>query len=163
MKNGEKRELKRLNRGELLEIILRLKREEETLERQLAEARERLGRRDMVMEKAGSIAEASLALSDVFAAAQRAADAYTGSVRASCSQAEEKNAQAERERQRMLDQARIEADEILSGAREQGARIVEEAERAAREREGSFRRTVEDVLSAHAELKLLLGPGGAGG
>lgn len=159
MKIIEKKDLKKLNRGELLEIIFRLKKNEEALEQKLAEAQNLLSKREILMKEAGSIAEASLMLNDVFGAAQRAADTYTNSVRLSYSRMEEKSAQAELERQQILQKAQLEADKILKDAQLQSARMAEEAEQAVREREIAFQQTVENVLSAHSELKIMLEQG----
>lgn len=156
MKVIEKRDLRKLNRGELFEIIFQLKKNEEALEQKLSEAQNRLDKREILMKEAGSIAEASLMLNDVFAAAQQAVDTYTNSVRLNYSQMEEKSAQAELERRRLLKKARLEADEILNEARLQRTRIEEESEQKIREREKTFQQTVENVLAAHSELKILL-------
>lgn len=75
------KELKKLNRGELLQIMLEQSRRIDELEAENADLKERLQSRILVMEEAGSIAEASLRLNAVFEAAQEAADQYLESVR----------------------------------------------------------------------------------
>lgn len=76
------RELRRMSRTELIEIIYALKQHEEELEQQNAALQKQLDDRTLRLEHAGSIAEASLALHQVFEAAQAAADAYLKSVKA---------------------------------------------------------------------------------
>lgn len=78
------RELRRMNRMELIEIIYALKQHEEELERQNANLRQQLADRTLRLEQVGSIAEAEAALSlnRVFEAAQAAADQYLESVKA---------------------------------------------------------------------------------
>ena len=71
----EIKDLKKLNREELLELLLEQTRRNDELERQLNE-------RAIALEKAGNIAEAALALHKVFESAQAAADTYVESVRA---------------------------------------------------------------------------------
>ena len=73
------RELRRMNRMELIEIIYALKQHEEELERQ---NRQQLADRTLRLEQVGSIAEAALSLNRVFEAAQAAADQYLESVKA---------------------------------------------------------------------------------
>ena len=76
------RELRRMNRMELIEIIYALKQHEEELEQQNANLRQQLADRTLRLEQVGSIAEAALSLNRVFEAAQAAADQYLESVKA---------------------------------------------------------------------------------
>ena len=75
------KELHKLKRSELLEIMIEQGKEIERLQNCLSEAEEKLHDRRIVMEKAGSIAEAALQLNQIFETAQRAADQYLESVR----------------------------------------------------------------------------------
>lgn len=75
------RELRRLSRGELLELLLSQTREVESLRAQLREAEEKLRSRELTLASAGSIAQAAMELNGVFEAAQRAADQYLENVR----------------------------------------------------------------------------------
>lgn len=70
------KELKKLNRAQLLEILLDQSREIDRLQKALDEANRRLAQRDLALSKCGSIAEASLAITETFARAQEAADLY---------------------------------------------------------------------------------------
>lgn len=74
-------ELRKLSRGELLELLLAECRENERLRSQLAEAARRLQDRRIQIDRAGSIAQAALQLNGVFEAAQRAANQYVENVR----------------------------------------------------------------------------------
>ena len=75
------KELRRLTRADLLEMLAAQGREKRRLEEELAEARERLADRGIQIKEAGSIAEAALRLSGVFEAAQAAADQYLENVK----------------------------------------------------------------------------------
>lgn len=75
------KELRRLNRRELLEILLAEMEENEALKERLGEAEAALADRRIEMEKAGSLAEAALKLNGVFEAADRAARQYLENVR----------------------------------------------------------------------------------
>ena len=75
------KELHRLRRDELLEILLSQQKEIDRLTAALAEAEQKLADREITIMNAGSIAEASLALTDIFAEAQRAADLYIENIR----------------------------------------------------------------------------------
>ena len=80
------KELKKLNRTKLLKMLLEVERENETLRARNAELEEKMSRRELQIASAGSIAEASLKLSGVFEAAQKAADQYLYNVRRSAAQ-----------------------------------------------------------------------------
>ncbi len=75
------RELRRLSRSELLEMLIAQIEENEKQKAQLTEMKERLESREIAISQAGSIAEAALALSGVFEAAQDAAARYLENVR----------------------------------------------------------------------------------
>lgn len=75
------KELRKLNRSQLLELLLAQSREMDRLRQELAETQAALRSREIKLEQCGSIAEASLALSHIFAEAQRAADLYLENVK----------------------------------------------------------------------------------
>ena len=75
------RELRKLSRAELLELLLEESRENERLRAQLQEMNEKLADRAIRIERAGSIAEAALQLNGVLQAAEEAAAQYLENVR----------------------------------------------------------------------------------
>lgn len=75
------KELSRLKRVDLLELLIAQGRENDRLTAELEEARARLEERDIILKNAGSIAAASLELNGVFQAAQAAANQYLESIR----------------------------------------------------------------------------------
>ena len=75
------KELRRLSRSELLEMLLSLTEENEKLKIRLEQAEDQLRDRRILIDKAGSIAEAALQLNNVFEAAYRAAQQYLENVR----------------------------------------------------------------------------------
>ena len=82
------KELRKLGRAELLELLLELllgqAREFEALEQRLNAAEAALQSRQLQLETCGSIAEASLKLNGVFEAAQKAAEQYQQNVERLC-------------------------------------------------------------------------------
>ncbi len=70
------KELKKLKRSDLLEILLARTAEVERLKAELEEANKKLEDRAILLENVGSIAEASLKLNGVFEAAEAAAEQY---------------------------------------------------------------------------------------
>ena len=75
------KELKRLNREELLEILVEQASEIERLKAELEQMKGRLDSRELKCSKAGSIAEAALSVNEVFERAQAAADQYIENIR----------------------------------------------------------------------------------
>lgn len=73
MKNNE---FRRLNRRELLELLIAQIEENERLRQQLEDAQKELKDRRIKIANAGSLAEAALLLSDVFQAVDEAASLY---------------------------------------------------------------------------------------
>lgn len=84
------KELKRLKRVDLFELLIAQSRENDRLRAELEETRSKLESRELTLERAGSIAEAALQLNKVFEAAQAAADQYILSVKAQAGVAPEK-------------------------------------------------------------------------
>lgn len=70
------KQLRKLGRRELLEILLIQSRELEQVKQELKEARAELAERQIAIANSGSIAEAALKLSGIFEVAQEAADRY---------------------------------------------------------------------------------------
>lgn len=75
------KQLKRLSRRELLEMLITQTRKVESLEAQLAEANRKLNDKILVIEDSGSLAEAVMRLNGVFEAAQNAAQQYLENIR----------------------------------------------------------------------------------
>ena len=70
------KELRRLSRSELLEMLIAQMKENAALQSRLELAEARLNDRQIAVEKAGTLAEASLSLNGVFQAAEAAAQQY---------------------------------------------------------------------------------------
>lgn len=75
------KDLKKLRRAELLEIMLDQSYEIDQLRKRVKELEAQLEDRRIKIENAGSIAEASLQLTKVFEEAQKAADLYLENIR----------------------------------------------------------------------------------
>lgn len=113
------KELKKLNRYQLLEMLIIQTERADELEKKLEEMEAKLDSRDVQMTVMGSIAEASLHLSGVFEAAQNAADIYMNAVKDRIAEME---ANAARESERILEDARQKAQLILQTAEKNAAK-----------------------------------------
>lgn len=70
------KELRKLRRSELVDIIYQLKKNEQRLQEENAELKRRLEDREIKVENVGSLAEAALALSGIFRAAEESVALY---------------------------------------------------------------------------------------
>lgn len=84
------KELLKLKKSELLEIMLAQSKEIDTLREQLEEANAKLRDKKITIKESGSIAEASLKLTRVFEEAQKAADLYVENMKRRARQEEKK-------------------------------------------------------------------------
>ena len=74
------KELRKLSRAELLEMLIQQIERNEELEAELKKAKTELRNRAITIENAGSLAEAALQINGVFEAADRAATQYLRNV-----------------------------------------------------------------------------------
>ena len=83
------KDLNRLRRRDLLEMLLDLTKENELLRERNDELEAQLQDRMLTISEAGSLAEAALQLNGVFQAAQNACDQYTYNMQLRCQRMEE--------------------------------------------------------------------------
>lgn len=105
------RELRRLSRTDLLELLLAQRRENEQLRCILDQTQAQLADRTIKIDTAGSIAEASLQLSGVFAAAQDSCQYYMDNIRLLNERQSAVCQQMERETQEKCDRMVAEAEQ----------------------------------------------------
>lgn len=122
------KELRKLNRAELLELLVDQAGEMDQLREQLEEARRALEERTALMKKAGSMAEAALGLNGVFEAADRAARDYLDNAMA---QREALLAQTQAECRQMRAKTQAECDRLRASTRKQCEELVKQVARAA--------------------------------
>ena len=132
------RELKKLDKSELLEILIDLSDENEALRRKNAELRKALEEAEnqppvakepiqepprpvMQTQEIGSIAEAAMRVNGVFEAAQAAADQYLTAIRAM-------NANKDEDYRRIIKEAMYQANEIVKEAERVKEKKIAEAD-----------------------------------
>lgn len=154
------RELRRMSRTELVEIIFALKQSEDQLKAENAALSQKLSDRQIHIENAGSIAQAALELNRVFEAAQAAADEYLASVRASSpvqdALSEALREQARGEAKQILAQAKADADALKAQTQQECQAMTEEAERRRSQTEADCKallaKTEQEVQARWAEF-----------
>lgn len=132
------RELRKLSRADLLELLLAQMKENEQLCAQLEEAQAQLAQRKIEVDKAGSIADAALQLNGVFQAAQDACAQYIENIEQLSARQEEVCAQMEQE-------TRAKCDRMLSDAKKQSQAYWD-----------AVSHKVQELASSYAELRTIL-------
>ncbi len=105
------KELKKLRRGELLDMLIYQTEQNRKLREELDSANSKLARRDIAIKKSGTMAEASLLISEVFESADRAARFYLENI-------ERRNRETEDFCKEIIAQAQRQAEDIISGAKQ---------------------------------------------
>ena len=105
-------ELKKLNRRELVDIIYQMKKNEQLLQDEITSLQRELQEKRIRLADVGSIADAAVSITDVFSAAQNAADLYLHEI--SCMKAE-----TEKECAQMIEEAQKTVDKIFADGRKQ--------------------------------------------
>ncbi len=82
------RELRKMSRGELLELLIVMMEENQELKNRLESAEKELADRRIQIESVGTLAEAALSLNGVFQAADEAARQYLDNIRMMAEQKE---------------------------------------------------------------------------
>ena len=116
------KEVKRLSRSQLIEIIYQLQTREEELTDENRRLEEELRSKRIRMEEAGNIAQAALELNDVFQSAQSAAAQYLSEIQII-------RETAEKERQEIILAAQEEARQIIQKAKDEAPLIIDDTQR----------------------------------
>lgn len=101
---------KQLSRAQLIEIIYQLQLQLDGLTERNQALEDALADKRLRISNAGNLAEAALEINDCFRSAQNAAEQYLNEIKLM-------REETEAERQRILAQARAEAEEIIAGAK----------------------------------------------
>ena len=150
------KELRRLGRPELIEIIYQLEKSQEESRQEIARLQVRLQDRTLRLSEAGSIAQAALQVNGVMEAAQAAADQYVQAAEADRQQARTELSDAQVRAERFVADAQTQADAILSDAQAQARTVTDQAEQHARNHWDLFREKAEQLIRDHHELSALL-------
>ena len=136
------KDLRKLNRVELLQMLLEQGKQNDALRAQLDQANAQLASRQVALDEAGSIAEAAMQLNQVFASAQRAADQYLENIRTlsgrqeavcakreaeSRSKCEQMLAETQKKCQSLEEQTRARCEAMTSEAERKSAAVWDEA------------------------------------
>ena len=146
------KKLRKLNRRDLLELLVRQEEQNEALREKVLSLEEQLNDRKIDVENTGSMAEASMALNEVFASTDRAASQYLENIRR-CSEQQESIynrivGEAEQKAKEILENAETERQKKIKDAEEYWISLSERLETFYREHAG-----LRELLSVNTRLK----------
>lgn len=154
------KELKRLKKVDLLELLISQSRENEQLKEQLEQAQAQLAKRQLDLEQTGSIAEAALQVSGIFQVAQDAADQYLENIRQRSERQDEICAQRDQASQeqadRLLAETKAKCKAMEDEIKAKCQHLIEEAAQKAKECWADLSEQTEHMLDARKELQALL-------
>lgn len=153
------KELKRLSRSELLEMLISQTEENEQLREQVANLQHSLNERRIFIEKAGSIAEASLAINKVFQAAEAAAQDYLSNIRVLSERQDKitkRNVETQESISRMVDETQTRCRQLESDTLKKCEEMKANAKREADKYWDSVYSKLESYLAQHSELRKLI-------
>ena len=119
------KELRKLSRAELLEMLIAQSKKLSRVEEELSAAQKELERRKIAITTSGSLAEAALKLNGIFEAADQAAAQYLDSLREQESNAEHIIAEAEAKAHEIINAAEVQRKAILADAYREAKRRLE--------------------------------------
>lgn len=146
------RELRKLSRLELIDLIYQLRSENVELEQRLRETSACLEEKTIVLKNSGSIADAALALNGVFDAAQSAADQYLLSMKAAHANMENQIQNTKKQCDQWLSEALAEAENIRNSAEKERAAKLDAAEQECKKKYEQFRARVNQYIREHPEI-----------
>lgn len=114
------KELKKMNRYQLLELLIIQTERADELEKELKQVQQQLEEQNIQINRAGSIAAASLQISGVFDAADKAANLYYKTVKEKINELQRST---EEKAERILKNAQEQANDIIASAEREAARI----------------------------------------
>ena len=154
------KELKKLSRADLLEMLIEQSAELQALQERLSKAEAALQRRELTISTAGSIAEASLQLNGVFEAAQAACEQYTDNIRLLSERQESICRRMEQESRETADRQLAEAQQASAALEAETKHRCEEMVRKAQAESQAYWDELSGKLEAfyaeHADLRELL-------
>lgn len=133
------KELRKLRRSELLELLIAQGKENAALQEKLTQAEDAAQSREMTIQEAGSMADAAVKINDLIGTAQRAVDLYTENIYRICVEQESKA-------ETLVNEAQAYAEKIAADAQERVDWMMEALETRAVEIVHDARIEAEETL-----------------
>lgn len=150
------KELKHLNRRELIDIIYELQKRYADSKNEITQLQADLEKKELSIAESGSIAEAALKVNGVFEAAQAAADQYLLSIQSANADMAAKIERVKKQSEEVLRQANLRAEGIIQEAEKKAASIIANANKEAEDSWNQFQTKADELIRARAELSALV-------
>ena len=154
------KDLKKLSRADLLEMLIDQSEELKKVQENLRVAEEKLNERQLAVDEAGSIAEAALRLNGVFEAAQASCEQYMENIRTLSDRQEEVCRKREEESVQQAALRLAETEKICASMEEQTKDKCEKMIAKARAESAAYwdeaYQKLEAYCSKHAEVRDIL-------
>ena len=145
------KELEKLSRSDLLEILIKISEELNETKEKLSEVQEKLNEREIKIERAGSIAEAALNLNGVFEAAEAASQQYLENLQKQMDRQKVVCERLEKESMdmaaKMLTEAKEKCDKLEAETKARCEELVAKAEAEAQEHWNAVRKKLEEIYN----------------
>ena len=138
------KELRKLTRKQLLELLLKQIQYSDALEEELRQAKQKIEDRNLMQREAGSIASASLKLNGVFEAAEAAAAQYLENI-----------AKLNEDHELVYERAKTEAKEKADALVEAAQKICKDSEQKAENAEKRLKEIEEKIKELYIHKRLL--------
>lgn len=154
------KELRKLSRVELLEMLFEQSKEVARLREELNNAQEQLKSREILIDEAGSIAEAALQVNGIFDVAQEAADQYLDNIQLLSGRQKEICKKIEQESMQrtmsMIEETKQRCQAMEAQTREKCNQMMKKAEEDSREYCNEVRKQLSVFLKQRTKLQELL-------
>lgn len=154
------KEMRKLSRAELLEMMIEQSTQIHTLQEQLEIAEEKLHKKEIAIDQAGSIAEAALQLNHIFEAAQDACQQYTDNIRLLSERQESICQKIENESREKAEAYEAEVtkrcEQMETDTKVRCAEMTAKAKAESQEYWSALSQKLEDFYQAHASLQEFL-------
>ncbi len=137
------RDYRYMRRKELIALLEKVQQEKEEAETRIRELEAERNKREIQLERLGSVAEASLSLNGVFSSAQAAAEGYLDALRTSVFRSEAMEKAARQRAEAVMNQAQQEKERIVQSAQERAEQIRAEALKV---RQQIYEQTAKEIL-----------------
>lgn len=151
-----KQELNKLSRSELIQLALTMSARIQTLQAQYNAAEQTIARREIILNNAGSIAEAALQLNGIFDVAQNTAQQYLDNIEALSQRKEVMLRESQEQAGRMLLEAERRCERTESDAKVRCAEMLTKAKAEAQEYWDEVSAKMDAYYESHIGLRELL-------
>ncbi len=154
------KEVKNLSRSDLLEMLIEQTEKADRMEKELEEAKRKVEDREIIISKAGTLAEAAMQMNEVWQAADKAAAQYLSNIMRMYEEQERKYMDLERDyakrSEELMGETIRKCEEMEQQTKARCEEMTQKAEAESQAYWNAVYEKLEQYCSAHDSLKSLL-------